>query len=203
MVDDHPIFRSGLAHLLTGQDDIALVGVVQDGAEVPAAVAADRPDVVLMDLSMPGVDGVEATRRVLAADAGIKVVALTSFADGDRVLAVLEAGAVGYLLMDAEAAELLAGVRAAARGEAPLTAVAAQALIEHRRGQAADARLSLREREVLALVAEGLGNRDIGRRLEIREGTVKTHISNILAALGVADRTQAALWAHHHGLGVL
>ena len=203
VVDDHPIFRSGLVHLLTGQADVDLAGVVADGADVAEAVARSRPDVILMDLSMPGVDGIEATRRAVATSPDVKVLALTSFVDSDRVLRALDAGAVGYLLKDADADELLAGVRAAARGHSPMSAAAAQALVRERRRHVADVHLTPREREVLALLAEGHGNRRIGSRLGISEATVKAHVSRILVAIGAEDRTQAAIWAHRHGTGIV
>lgn len=203
VVDDHPIFRAGIAHLLTAQPDFELSAVVSDGAEVIDAVARHRPHVILMDLSMPGVDGIEATRRTVERFPDSKVLVLTSFADSDRVLRALDAGAIGYLLKDTEAAELVAGVRAAARGESPMSAAAVQTLVLERQRRSADVHLSPREREVLRLVAEGLANRQISRRLAISESTVKAHMSHILAAIGADDRTQAAIWAHRNGLGEL
>lgn len=203
VVDDHPIFRAGIAHLLTAQPDLELSAVVSDGAEVIDAVARHRPHVILMDLSMPGVDGIEATRRTVERFPDVKVLVLTSFADSDRVLRALDAGAIGYLLKDTEASELVAGVRAAARGESPMSAAAVQTLVLERQRRSADVHLSPREREVLRLVAEGLANRQISRRLAISESTVKAHMSHILAAIGADDRTQAAIWAHRNGLGEL
>lgn len=203
VVDDHPIFRAGIAHLLTAQPDLELSAVVSDGAEVIDAVARHRPHVILMDLSMPGVDGIEATRRTVERFPDVKVLVLTSFADSDRVLRALDAGAIGYLLKDTEASELVAGVRAAARGESPMSVAAVQTLVLERQRRSADVHLSPREREVLRLVAEGLANRQISRRLAISESTVKAHMSHILAAIGADDRTQAAIWAHRNGLGEL
>src|SRR4051794_4175392 len=159
-----------------------------------------------MDLSMPNVDGAEATRRIVAAGHGTEVVILTSFSDREQILSALDAGAIGYLLKDAEPSELIEGIRAAARGESPLDPKAARAVLTWRDrtapGSAADpaAHLTAREREVLALVAEGLPNKLISRRLEISEKTVKAHLTSVFASLGVTDRTQAALWAREHGV---
>src|SRR4051812_47529873 len=157
-----------------------------------------------MDLSMPNVDGAEATRRIVAAGHGTEVVILTSFSDREQILSALDAGAIGYLLKDAEPSELIEGIRAAARGESPLDPKAARAVLtgRDRPSSGADpaADLTAREREVLALVAEGLPNKLISRRLEISEKTVKAHLTSVFAALGVTDRTQAALWAREHGV---
>ena len=199
VVDDHPIFRSGLAHLLAGEDDLELAGIVGDGADVGRAVQELAPDVILMDLSMPGVDGITATRYALAADPDVKVIALTAFVDDDRVLGALDAGAIGYLLKDTEARELLAGIRAAALGDAPMSAAAARTLVRRRHEHVVDVHLTPREQEVLALLADGLSNRRIARRLGITESTVKAHITRILGAIGVEDRTQAAIWVHRQG----
>ena len=199
VVDDHPIFRSGLAHLLAGEDDLDVVGIVGDGADVDRAVRELAPDVILMDLSMPVVDGIEATRYARAVDPGVKVIALTAFVDDDRVLRALDAGAVGYLLKDTEAHELIGGVRAAVHGDAPMSAAAVRTLVGERQRQAAPVHLTPREHEVLALLAQGLNNRRIARRLDIAEATVKAHVTRILGALRVEDRTQAAIWVHRHG----
>jgi len=201
IADDHPMMRSGLTQLLEATDDLEVVAAATDGTEAVALDAEHRPDVVLMDISMPGLDGVEATRRIIDARPGAHVVMLTSFAEQERVIAALDAGAIGYLLKDADPAELLRAVRAGAIGEAPFSPRAAQALVGRRRSQhQAEAVLTAREREVLALVAEGLANKLIARRLGISEKTVKAHLTSIYHALGVTDRTQAALWAHQHGL---
>jgi DNA-binding NarL/FixJ family response regulator len=198
IVDDHPMMRSGMSQLIATTADIEVVGQAADGEE---AVALDRelePDVVLMDVSMPGVDGVEATRRITAARPAATVVMLTSFAEQERVLAALDAGAVGYLLKDAEPDEILRAVRAGAVGEAPFSPRAATALVADRRREPERAtdidRLTAREREVLLLVGDGLTNKAIARELGISEKTVKAHLTNAYSALGVADRTQAALW---------
>jgi DNA-binding NarL/FixJ family response regulator len=156
--------------------------------------------VVLMDLSMPGVDGVEATRRILGGHPDTAVVVLTSYADRDRILDALDAGAIGYLLKDAEPAELLQGIRSAARGESPLDPRAARTVLGARRERRALGDLTDREREVLALVAKGLANKQIARSLGITERTVKAHLTSVFQRIGVTDRTSAALWAQRHRL---
>jgi DNA-binding NarL/FixJ family response regulator len=201
IAEDHALVRSGLVDLLTAAGDIEVVGTASNGEEAIAAANQLAPDLVLMDLSMPVLDGIEATRR-LAAAAGPSVVVLTSFSDRERILRALDAGAVGYLLKDAEPEELVRGVRAAARGESPLDPKAASAVLsaraERKNGGAED--LSPREREVLVLVAEGLPNKLIARRLDISEKTVKAHLTRVFQQIGVTDRTQAALWAERQGL---
>jgi DNA-binding NarL/FixJ family response regulator len=201
LVDDHELVRAGLAQLLARADDISVVGVAGDGAEAERVVAAEQPDVVLMDVSMPGVDGVEATRRIRAVNPEVQIVMLTSFSDRDRILEAIDAGALGYLLKDVEPDELLRGVRTAAGGGSPLDPRAALALVEQRRHEtAASAELTPRELEVLGCVADGLANKAIARRLGIAEKTVKAHLTKVFAVIGVADRTQAALWAREHGV---
>jgi DNA-binding NarL/FixJ family response regulator len=200
IADDHSLVRAGLERLLDSAEDIAVVASAADG-EQAATLAADlHPDVALMDLSMPGVDGIEATRRIRAADQAVNVVVLTSFTDRERILQAIDAGALGYLLKDAEPDELLRGIRAAARGEAPLAPKAALALIVERAGPAEAPTLTAREREVLSLVGEGLPNKLIARELAISEKTVKAHLTGAYQRIGVSDRTQAALWAQRHGL---
>jgi len=152
----------------------------------------------LMDLSMPGMDGVEATRQTMAAAPGVRVVMLTSFAEPQHVNAALDAGAVGYLLKDAEGEEIVRAVKAANRGEAPFSPRAAGALLSRRSERRSIEDLTPREREVLALVGEGLANKQISRRLGIKEKTVKAHLSNVFQRIGVSDRTSAALWAARH-----
>lgn len=198
VADDHAVVRSGLGQLLATAPDLELAGEAADGEEAVAAVDATRPDVILMDISMPGVDGVEATRRIMAKHPGARIVMLTSFADNRKILDALEAGASGYLLKHAGPDELLGAIRAAAAGEAPLDPKAARVLLDSRRVAAPDKTLSAREQEVLRLVAQGLANKQIARRLAISERTVKAHLTNVFAALGVSDRTQAALWAREH-----
>jgi DNA-binding NarL/FixJ family response regulator len=201
VVDDHPVLRGGLAELLGQADGVELAGLAADGTAGVELALDERPDVVLMDLEMPGVDGIEATRRIRSSLPETQVVVLTSFSDRDRILAALDAGAAGYLLKDAEPEELLRGVHAAAAGDAPLAPRAASALLEERRETRPSAELTPREREVLLMVAEGLPNKLIARRLEISEATVKAHLTRVFERIGVTDRTQAALWAERHRLG--
>lgn len=201
VVDDHAVVRRGLVQLLDQAEGIEVVGQAADGAEAVAAQAGDPADVVLMDLQMAGMDGVSATRALVAADPQVQVLVLTSFSDTDRILGALDAGALGYVLKDAEPDDLIDAVRAVARGESPLHPRAARLLLTARRGGPRGAALTPREREVLALVREGLANKQIARRLGISERTVKAHLTAIFAALGVQDRTQAALWAERNDDG--
>jgi DNA-binding NarL/FixJ family response regulator len=199
LAEDHPVVRAGLERLLGNEADIELVGAAADGAEAVELAGELRPDVVLMDLSMPVMDGIEATRRIVSAhDGAVSVVVLTSFADREQVIEALDAGASGYLLKDAEPEELVRGIRAAARGEAPLAPRAAREVLAARSEPRPDADLSTREREVLVLVARGLPNKRIARELEISEKTVKAHLTSVFQRIGVTDRTQAALWAQRN-----
>jgi DNA-binding NarL/FixJ family response regulator len=198
--DDHPLALAGLRQLLGALDDIELVGAATGGEEAVRLAVEHEPDVVLMDLEMPGMDGIEATRAMLAQRPGTVVVVLTSFSDRERILAALDAGAVGYLLKDVQPDELARAVQAAAGGQAPLDPRAARELLAGRRTPAGPA-LTAREEEVLALVAEGMPNKLIARRLDISERTVKGHLTHVFERIGVSDRTQAALWAREHGLG--
>ncbi|MFN2608034.1 MAG: response regulator [Acidimicrobiales bacterium] len=200
VVDDHPVVRQGLVDLLGRAEGITVVGAAADGSEAVALAAEHHPDVVLMDLSMPGVDGVEATRRLAASGSTSRVVVLTSFSDDERILEALDAGAVGYLLKDMEPDELLRAVRAAARDESPLAPKAARAVLSARSAARPAAELSGREREVVVMVAQGLANKQIARRMGISEKTVKAHLTSAFQRIGVTDRTQAALWASRHGL---
>ena len=202
IVDDHPLVREGLTAVLAGAPDIEVVNAVADGALAADAAVAGEADIVLMDLSMPGMDGVQATGEVLTRHPDARVVVLTSFAEQARVLAALDAGAVGYLLKDTEPDDLVQAVREAAAGHAPISPRAALALLPRRGASrpAPGANLSPREREVLALVAVGLPNKSVARRLQISEKTVKAHLTRIFAALEVYDRTSAALWAQRNGL---
>ncbi len=200
VVDDHAIVRNGLVQLLSADAELEVVGAVGDGDAAVTLCAEWRPDVALMDLSMPGMDGVEATRRILEAAPGVQVVVLTSFVDRERVLAALDAGAIGYLLKDSEPDELLRGVHAAARGESPLDPRAARTMLGAQRATVPLEELTDREREVLGLVAEGLPNKQIGRRLGISEKTVKAHLTHAFRTIGVDDRIQAGLWARRQGL---
>jgi DNA-binding NarL/FixJ family response regulator len=200
IADDHALVRAGIEQTLYGIEGVELVGSARGGADAVELALERRPDVVLMDLEMPEVDGIEATRRIVDACPGARVVVLTAFSDRPRILRALDAGASGYLLKDAEPEELLAGVRAAAAGDAPLDPKAARpVLVERRERQPAD-ELTEREREVLVLLAGGLANKQIARRLAISEKTVKAHLTSVFRRIGVFDRTQAALWAERHGL---
>jgi DNA-binding NarL/FixJ family response regulator len=201
LADDHGVIRDGLGRLIAALDDVELVAVAADGAEAVQRCAELAPDVVLMDLDMPVLDGIEATRRIVAADAGAAVLVLTSFSDRPRIMGALEAGACGYLLKDVDAGAVADAIRAAARGEAPLDPRAARTMLDARSAPDPLAGLSEREREVLALLAEGLPNKLIARRLQISEKTVKSHLTRIFRELEVTDRTQAALWAERHGAG--
>jgi DNA-binding NarL/FixJ family response regulator len=202
IADDHAVVRTGLAQLLSGREGIELVGEAADGEQAVALAAELRPDVVLMDLEMPVLDGIGATSRIRSAHPEIAVVVLTSFSDRERILRALDAGAAGYLLKDAEPAELVRAVRAAARGDVPLDPKAARELLAARAPAAPASRemLSEREREVLLMVVEGLANKQIARRLGISEKTVKAHLTSVFRQIGVTDRTQAALWAERNGL---
>jgi DNA-binding NarL/FixJ family response regulator len=197
VVDDHQLVRAGLITLLEAAADIRVAGEAADGRQALAAAKAASPDVVLMDLSMPVLDGVAATRLLLAELPRTRVVALTSFSDRQRVTDVLAAGATGYVLKDSRPDDLLAAVRAAADGHVPLDPRVAAALLPAREVPLAD-QLSEREKQVLRLVAAGLANKQIARRLGIAESTVKVHTGNIFRRIGVADRTSAALWAKEH-----
>jgi DNA-binding NarL/FixJ family response regulator len=201
LAEDHPIVRQGLEQFLSTSEDIEVVGTAADGAEAIELAARHEPQVVVMDLEMPNVDGIEATRTILANGSASRVVVLTSFSDQERILQALDAGAVGYLLKDAEPEELLRGIRAAARGESPLAPRAASAVLSARARQQPVRELSDRQRTILGMVAAGKQNKHIARELEISEKTVKAHLTAIFQALGVTDRTQAALWAQRNGLG--
>jgi DNA-binding NarL/FixJ family response regulator len=198
LVDDHAVVRSGLAQLLSGAGDIEVVGQAGDGAEGLELVRQTRPHVVVMDLQMPGVDGVEATRRILAEGVDSEVVVLTSYSDNARIVAALDAGAVGYLLKDADPEDIIDGIRAVSRGESPLHPRVARKLLAGRQEGPPAVPLTPREVEVLELVRTGLANKQIARRLGISERTVKAHLTSVFATIGVADRTQAALWAERH-----
>lgn len=200
VVDDHRLVRAGLRTIIDASDDLSVVGEAADGAEALGVVVAVQPDIVLMDLSMPGVDGVEAIRRLKAAGVPAPVVVLTSFAEADRVRAALEAGAVGYLLKDSEPRDVLDAVRAASAGHAPLDPRVTRALLPTTSQGSGAPALSGREREVLAQVAQGLANKQIARSLGISERTVKVHLGNVFRQIGVGDRTSAALWARDHGV---
>jgi DNA-binding NarL/FixJ family response regulator len=199
LVDDHAVVRRGLAQLLGGAEDLEVVGQAGGGAEAVEVVRDTRPDVIVMDLQMPDVDGVEATRQIVAEELGGEVLVLTSYSDSARIVAALDAGAVGYLLKDADPEDVLDGVRAVSRGESPIHPKVARRLLTARTA-AAPAAVSMtpRETEVLALVRAGLANKQIARRLGISERTVKAHLTSVFQRIGVVDRTQAALWAERN-----
>jgi DNA-binding NarL/FixJ family response regulator len=201
IADDHRVVRVGLEQLLGTFDDVELIGAAAGGEEAATLCAAARPDVLLLDLAMPDLDGIAVTRRVAAEAPATRVVLFTSFSDREGIVAALDAGAVGYLLKDAEPQEIHSAIRAAARGEAPLAPKAAAALLAERGPRSDDGpELTGREREILALVLEGLANKQIARRLGISEKTVKGHLTNLFQRIGVTDRTQAAIWAERSGL---
>ena len=200
IADDHAVVRTGLTQLVGTFDGVELVGAATNGEEAVALCAERKPDVVLMDLEMPVLDGIGATARITAEQPKVAVVVLTSFSDRERILRALDAGAVGYLLKDSEPEELARAIDAAARGDAPLDPRAAGALLSARRSAQPAQELSEREREVLLMVAEGLPNKLIARRLSISEKTVKAHLTSVYRTIGVTDRTQAALWAERNGL---
>jgi DNA-binding NarL/FixJ family response regulator len=199
VVDDHPVVRSGLIGMLSIEDDLEVVGEAGDGEEAVARVAALAPDVVLMDLRMPRLDGAGATARIVAARPGTRVLVLTTFDTDADIVRAVEAGATGYLLKDTPRAQLVDAVRAAARGETVLAPPVAARLVSRLRVPAAEA-LTPREVEVLAAVARGLSNAEIGRALFIGEATVKTHLLRTFAKLGVDDRTRAVTVAMERGL---
>jgi DNA-binding NarL/FixJ family response regulator len=199
IVDDHAMLRAGLEQLLGGEPDLEVVGKAASGEEAIALARQVRPDVVLMDLQMPGVDGVSATRAIVGEELA-DVLVLTSYSDAERIVGALDAGALGYLLKDAEPDEVLRGIRAVARGESPINPRAARELLGARRTTAAAVDLTPREREVLGLVRQGLANKQIARRLGISERTVKAHLTSTFHRIGVVDRTQAALWAERNDI---
>jgi DNA-binding NarL/FixJ family response regulator len=198
LVDDHRLVRSGLGSLLATADDIEVVAEAADGAAALPLAAQSHPDVVLMDLSMPVLDGVAATRQLLADQPQVRVVVLSSFSDRARVRDAIAAGAIGFVLKDCTTEELLSAVRAAARGHAPLDPRVAGALLPETAADAPADQLSDRERQVLRLVGQGLANKQVARSLGIAERTVKVHLGNVFRRIGVTDRTSAALWARDH-----
>jgi DNA-binding NarL/FixJ family response regulator len=202
LVDDHTVVRRGMRAFFEMLDDIEVIGEAPDGRraldEIAVLAARDAlPHVVLMDIVMPRLDGIATTTELRRRYPDVDVVALTSFSEAGRVHAALAAGAVGYLLKDSRPDDLLAAVRAAASGHAPLDPRVAGALLPSREPPAAE-QLSDREKQVLRLVAAGLANKQIARRLGIAESTVKVHTGNIFRRIGVSDRTSAALWAREH-----
>jgi DNA-binding NarL/FixJ family response regulator len=202
LCDDHAVVREGLARLLESTDGIDVAGTAADGVEAVEAAAELQPDVILMDLQMPNLDGVGATRRITSRAPEAQVVVLTSFSDNTRIHDALDAGARGYLLKDAEAPEVVRAIRAAARGEAPLDPRVARAVLARGTTPAAMDGMTAREREVLGLLGTGLANKAIARQLGISEATVKAHLTRIFRQIGVTDRTQAAIWAREHRVPV-
>lgn len=200
IADDHGIVRDGLAGVIAAQTDLEVVGSVENGAEAVESCRSLAPDVVLMDLEMPVLDGIEATRVIREEHPETAVLVLTSFSDARRITAALGVGAAGYLLKDASADDVIRGIRAAAEGGAPLDPKAARLLLEARDAPDPLEGISPREREVFALLLDGLPNKLIAHRLGISEKTVKTHLTNIFRRIGVADRLQAVLWAERQGL---
>jgi DNA-binding NarL/FixJ family response regulator len=207
VVDDHAVVRRGLLAFLESEPDIDVLGDADGGTqalELLAQLDSDgrRPDVVLMDLMMEPLDGIESTREVRARYEDVEVVALTSFGEDERVHAALEAGASGFLLKDADADEVASAVRAAHRGELQLEPAVARSLLASLRARAEDSKMELttREVEIVRLLAAGKANKEIAGELAISERTARTHVSHILAKLGLSSRTQAALWAVREGL---
>jgi NarL family two-component system response regulator LiaR len=204
IADDHAVVRQGLRTFLALQEEIEVVGEAADGQEALAAARRLRPDIALIDLVMPRLDGIEAIRRIRELSPSTRVIVLTSFVDDDKMLPAVRAGATGYLLKDVQPRELVKAIRAVHRGEALLHPTVVARLMEEvaaddgRRGEGEV--LTKREREVLALIAHGLANKLIARELGVSEKTVKTHVGHILGKLGLTDRTQAALYAVREGL---
>ncbi|MEU1013462.1 response regulator [Streptomyces sp. NPDC088810] len=203
LVDDHQVVRRGLRTFLEVQDDIVVVGEAADGAEGVARAEELRPDVVLMDVKMPGLDGIDALRRLRELDNPARVLIVTSFTEQRTVVPALRAGAAGYVYKDVDPDALAGAIRSVHAGHILLQPEVADALLsqeEANTGQGRGSSLTEREREVLGLIADGRSNREIARALVLSEKTVKTHVSNILMKLDLADRTQAALWAVRHGV---
>ncbi|WNV82062.1 response regulator transcription factor [Umezawaea sp. Da 62-37] len=199
LADDHPVVRQGLRGMLEAEDDLIVVGEVSSGAEAVEFVANDPPDVVLMDLRMPGMDGASATARIVASGSRSRVVVLTTYETDTDILRAVEAGAAGYLLKDSTRDELVTAIRGAARGETVLAPSVVGKLVGRVRAPARPA-LSAREIEVLRLVGRGLSNAEIGRELFIGEATVKTHLLRVFGKLGVSDRTAAVTTAMERGV---
>jgi two-component system, NarL family, response regulator LiaR len=207
VVDDHAIVRKGIRALLGEVKGIEVIGEASDGQEAMVQADALSPDVILMDLVMPGVDGIEATRQITADESGPRILVLTSFAGDDKVFPAIKAGALGYLLKDSEPEDLVEAIQQVHRGEPSLPPAIAQKLLKELRCPSARPPtpdpLTDREMEVLRMVAKGLTNPEIARRLVISEATVRTHVSNILSKLHLANRVQATLYALQEGITTL
>jgi two-component system, NarL family, response regulator LiaR len=202
LADDHAVVRQGLRTFLDLQDDIEVVAEAADGQAAVGATLRTDPDVLLLDLVMPGLDGVGVLARLRDRDARARVIVLTSFGDDDKLFAALRAGAAGYLLKDVEPSDLVRAIRSAHAGQSPLSPAIATRVVEEvaHGGSAAPGELTPRELDVLTLIARGRSNKVIARELGVAEKTVKTHVSHILGKLGLTDRTQAALYAVREGL---
>jgi DNA-binding NarL/FixJ family response regulator len=196
LVDDHVLVRAGLERLLEQTGEIEVAGVAERGEAAIELDAQLEPDVILMDVSMPGLSGIETTRQICANRSDASVVMLTASTDRTQVLNALDAGAVGYLIKDSDPATLIEGVLEAASGNAPLDPRAARSLLDSR--SSSTHKMTARETEVLRRIADGLSNKAIARRLGISEKTVKAHLTRVFSVLGVSDRTQAAIWAHEN-----
>lgn len=193
VADDHALVRAGLEQLLAGAEDIDVVGMAVDGQQAVDLACRLHPDVVLMDLQMPGMDGASATREIRSSADGVDVLVLTSYSDGERILAALDAGAVGYLLKDAEPDDVMEGIRAVRRGESPLHPKAARQLLGARTG-GTGVELTPREHAVLELLRDGASHHEAARQLGISERTVKAHLTSACARIGVADADAAVGW---------
>jgi DNA-binding NarL/FixJ family response regulator len=198
VVDDHAVVRAGLSAILATAQDVQCVGTAEDGASALRMAEQLTPDVMLLDIAMPGPDGIAVTRELRRAGRPVRILVLTSFFDPQLVLDAVQAGADGYLLKESRAEDILDGVRAVAAGRAPVDPTVARALLAEVRARSPAEVLTDREREVLDLVRAGHPNKSIARRLRISERTVKSHVTHIFQRIGVADRTQAALWAERH-----
>ena len=205
IVDDHPLIREGLRAILETQPDMELVGEARDGNEAVARAQALKPDVILMDLALPHMDGVEATRQIIQNDPLVRVLILSNYLDDDKVFGVLKAGAKGYLIKETNPQDLRQAVRAVYQGKSALDPAVQRKLVDQfaqTTGKSASSKdnLTEREQEVLRLMAQGLTNPQIGHKLSIAEGTVRFHVSNVLKKLGLKNRTKAVLYAVHNGL---
>lgn len=207
IVEDHEIVRKGIRALLSKERGIQVIGEAANGADAVALAGSLKPDVILMDLVMPGMDGIEATRRITAAQSDVRILVLTSFAADDKVFPAIKAGALGYLLKDTSPTELIVGIRQVRQGQPSLdSSIAVKVLQEMGRPEQeapATNQLTEREEQVLRLIAQGKSNREIAKELSVAEITVSKHMTNILAKLHLASRTQAALYALKEGLASL